>query len=330
MDLLYRIVDQVLAGDPQILLLFLTFSSVMLLVLGGVGLVGARDRVAQRLQDGAKVSPGKTNRKVTLRVGEHESLLHRLFRPLYQYVVPKDQKRYAVLRQRLMQAGYFGPSAMHFYFTVRVCLAVALPVLTAFTLPLALPDLELQSLLLTIVGTAFGGLYLPSLWVLLQIRKRQQAVREGFPDALDLLLVCVEAGLSLDAALNRVGTEIGRPHPVLGEHLRLISLELRAGKSRENALRNFSERVGIEDVRTLVTLLVQSENLGTSIAQALRVHAYEMRNKRVMRAEEKANMLPVKLSIPLVLCILPALMAVLMIPAVLRIMRLLLPTMGAG
>ena len=157
MDLLYRIVDQVLAGDPQILLLFLTFSSVMLLVLGGVGLVGARDRVAQRLQEGAKASPGMSKRKVTLRVGEHESLLHRLFRPLYQYVVPKDQKRHAVLRQRLMQAGYFGPSAMHFYFTVRVCLAVALPVLTAFTLPLVSRDIELQSLLLMIVGAALGG-----------------------------------------------------------------------------------------------------------------------------------------------------------------------------
>ncbi len=330
MDLVYRIVDQVLAGDPQVLLLFLTFSSVMLLVLGGVALAGGRDRVAQRLQGGAKASAGKTKRKVTLRVGERDSFLHRLFQPLYQYVIPKEQKRHVALRQRLMQAGYFGPSAMHFYFTVRACLAVVLPVLTVLTLPLVSQDIELQTLLLAIVGAALGGLYLPSLWVLLQIKKRQQAVREGFPDGLDLLLVCVEAGLSLDGALYRVGTEIGRPHPVLGEHLRLISLELRAGKSRDNALRNFADRVGIEDVRTLVTLLVQSENLGTSIAQALRVHAREMRNKRVMRAEEKANMLPVKLSIPLVLCILPALMAVLLIPAALRIIRMLLPTLGAS
>jgi tight adherence protein C len=137
-----------------------------------------------------------------------------------------------------------------------------------------------------------AGFYLPVIWVSRRVVRRQLAAREALPDATDLLLVCVEAGLSLGAALERVGREIGRAHPVLGQELAEVSRAIQAGKGREEALRDLADRLAVDEMNALVAMLVQTEALGTSLAQGLRVHAEDMRRKRFLRAEERANQLP--------------------------------------
>jgi len=221
-----------------------------------------------------------------------------------------------------------GSSAVSRYYTIRVVLSVGLPLIVVFAAPTLTQTASVQTVLLIGVLAGLIGLYFPHMWVSHRISTRQQEARDGFPDALDLLLICVEAGLGLNAALHRVGQEIGKAHPVLGTQFDIIGLELRAGMSRELALRNLAERLGIDEVKSLVAILIQSDTLGTSIAQALRVHAEDMRRRRMLRAEEKAHKLPVKLSFPLVGFILPCLILTILTPAIIRIVRVLLPTLG--
>jgi tight adherence protein C len=182
--------------------------------------------------------------------------------------------------------------------------------------------------MLLTAGFALAGLYLPGILISSRVEKRQRAIGEAFPDALDMMVVCVEAGLGLDAAFTRVGTQIAPAHPLLATELGMVALELRAGKSRADALRNFSKRVGLREVTSFVTLLLQSDALGTSVGQTLRIHSEEMRIHRMLRAEEMAHKLPVKLTIPLVLCILPVMFAAVMLPGMLTIARVIIPSLG--
>jgi tight adherence protein C len=161
-----------------------------------------------------------------------------------------------------------------------------------------------------------------------RIAYRKREIFESFPDALDLIIVCVEAGLGLDAALARVGEEMHMRSPILGEELHLINLELRAGSSRERALRNLALRTGVEDIDTLVAMLVQSDRFGTSVADSLRVHADGLRTKRRLRAEEAAAKIAVKLLFPLIFLIFPSMLLVLLGPAFISINRILLPTLS--
>jgi tight adherence protein C len=174
------------------------------------------------------------------------------------------------------------------------------------------------------------GLYVPSLFIRAKADRRERQIINAFPDALDLMLVCVEAGLALESAFDRVGKEMALTHPLLAEQLGTVVLELRAGRSREDALRRMAERTGADEIRAFATLLIQSTNLGTSVAQTLRVYASEMRERRRMRAEEKAHRLPVLLSVPLVACMLPVMIGVLMLPAVIRVIRVLVPALHGG
>jgi tight adherence protein C len=172
------------------------------------------------------------------------------------------------------------------------------------------------------------GFYLPNLWLRMKIAKREEKILEGFPDALDLMVVCVEAGTGLDASINRVGEEMKLSNKVLSDEFRLLSLELRAGKQRRDALKNLATRVGLEDVSSLVTLLIQTDRFGTSIAQALRVHSESMRTKRYQRAEELAMKLPVKLVFPLIVFIFPSIFIAVLGPAIIQIFRILLPRLA--
>jgi tight adherence protein C len=173
-------------------------------------------------------------------------------------------------------------------------------------------------------------LYLPAVFIAAKADRRQREIINGFPDALDLMLVCVEAGLGMDSAFARVGMEMVDSHPRLAEQFGAVVLELRAGRSHEDALRRMADRAGAEEIRAFATLLIQSSKLGSSIAQTLRVYAAEMRERRRMRAEEKAHRLPVLLSVPLVGCMLPVMIGVLMLPAVIRVIRQMVPAMTGG
>jgi len=307
------------------LVLVLAFLSVTLAVLATAGLVTTRGVLRRRLQaEGAVATP---HSELSLRLGECRSWFERLLKPLAEQLTPGENVRMGSMRMRLVQAGYMRPSALGTYYAVRLISAIVLPLLLVVLLPVLSKTMTVNQILMLGASAILTGLYLPPALLSKRIQGRQLEISEGFPDALDMMLVCVEAGLGLDAAINRVGQEIGKAHPVLGEQMELVGLEMRAGKPRQEALRNLADRTGVEEVRSLVTLLIQSDSLGASIAQSLRVHAEDMRARRMLKAEEKAHKLPVKLSIPLILCVLPSLMIVILSPAALRIMDTLLPNL---
>lgn len=234
------------------------------------------------------------------------------------------------LRQRLIAAGFTAPHAPRVYTLLRLVLVIALPVVVVSLYWLSGSSPSLTRIYFTAMIAAVMGLYLPSLFIRAKADRRQQEIVNAFPDALDLMLVCVEAGLGLEAAFSRVGMEMTSTHPRLAEQLGVVVLELRAGRSREDALRRMADRAGIDEIRAFSTLLVQSTKLGSSIAQTLRVYASEMRERRRMRAEEKAHRLPVLLSIPLVACMLPVMIGVLMLPAAIRVARAVVPALAGG
>jgi tight adherence protein C len=236
----------------------------------------------------------------------------------------------ASLRQKLIAAGYSAPFAPRVYTLVRLALVICLPILVLLSFWITGSSPSILKLYLSLVVAAAMGLYLPSLFIRAKADRRQQALINAFPDALDLMLVCVEAGLGLEASFSRVGMEMTASHPLLAEQFGSVVLELRAGRSHEDALRRMADRSGVDDIRAFCTLLIQSTKLGSSIAQTLRTYASEMREKRRMRAEEKAHRLPVLISIPLVACMLPTMIGVLMLPAVIRVVRAMLPALHGG
>jgi tight adherence protein C len=241
--------------------------------------------------------------------------------PMARLVVPKQEHMRSRVRRRLMNAGWRGEHAPIIYYGMKVLLAIALPVLTLLSTLILSADVRIPALILV----AAGGFLLPDVFVILRQRARKREIFNAFPEALDLMVVCVEAGLALDAAIGKVAAEIGHSSPELGDELHLATLELRAGVSRESALRNLAARTGVDDIDALVAMLIQADRFGTSIADSLRVHADGMRTKRMLRAEEAAQKLPVKLVFPVVFLIFPALFLVLLGPAVLTVMKLLLP-----
>jgi tight adherence protein C len=303
----------------------LVFASVALGVLGTAAMVTNRGSLRRRLQ--GEGAPSSARREISLRAGDGRSWLERLLKPLGQHLTPSDDVRVNSMRMRLVQAGYMQRSAVGTYCAVRLICAIALPLIILILMPLLSKNMSTNQLLVFGASAILIGLYLPPAVLSKKIEGRKLEIYEGFPDALDMMLVCVEAGLGLDAAINRVGHEIGKAHPILGEQMELVGLEMRAGKPRHEALRNLADRTGVDEVRSLVTLLIQSDALGSSIAQSLRVHAEDMRARRMLKAEEKAHKLPVKLSIPLILCVLPSLMIVILSPAALRIIDSLLPNL---
>jgi tight adherence protein C len=234
------------------------------------------------------------------------------------------------LRAKMIAAGYTSPYASRWYTLIRIVTTLSFPTLV---LTLALTSQNPPSLIkLYFMGaiSALFGLYIPNVWVSARADRRRSQITNGFPDALDLLLVCIEAGLGMEAAFDRVGREMAISHPLISEMLAMIVLEMRAGRSREEALRRMADRAQVDEIKAFVTLLIQSDKLGSSIGMTLRIYSAEMREKRRMRAEEKAHRLPVLLSIPLVACMLPVMIGVLMLPAAIRVIRQLIPAMGGN
>jgi tight adherence protein C len=243
---------------------------------------------------------------------------------------PEEGWEKSGLRTRFMNAGQRSAAAPLIYFGAKSLLAIGLPLVAYLGLAVAdaMPGLN-GTLLILLVVAAFGY-YLPNFILSHMVMVRQREIFESFPDALDLMTVCVEAGLGIEAALNRVAGDIAHKSEVLAEELGLVGLELRAGNDRERALRNLAARAGVEEVETWVAIMIQAERFGTSIAAALRVHSEMLRTKRRQRAEEAAAKIALKLLFPLIFCIFPSLMLVLLGPAFIQIYRVLLPTMGGG
>lgn len=234
------------------------------------------------------------------------------------------------LAKLLREAGYISPSAPRVYTLVRLMMIFLLP--GAYLLSVALQSEAPTALRMyfTCAFLALLGLYIPALFVRAKADRRRQEIINGFPDCLDLMLVCVEAGLGLESALDRVGREMATTHPLISGMLTETNLLMRAGATREDALRKLGEVAGVDEIKSFATLLIQSDKLGTSLAATLRVYSAEMRESRRLRAEEKAHRLPVLLSIPLVVFMLPTMIGVLILPAVIMSIRKILPSMGGG
>jgi tight adherence protein C len=236
---------------------------------------------------------------------------------------PRREEEVSQVRKILLQAGYDRADAPLILFGVKLCLTLLLPGLLVVYRLHALRSLPASSISFLFVLLAAVGYYAPTFWVQMKGWKRRQKILEGFPNALDLMVVCVEGGMGLDAAVHRVGEEMQLSNKVLSQEFRLVDLALRAGQSRQTALRSLGLRTNLEDVNNFVTLLIQTDRFGTSIAQALRVYADAMRTTRRQRAEELAAKLPVKLLFPLVFFIFPSLFVVIAGPAGIRIIRAL-------
>jgi tight adherence protein C len=220
-----------------------------------------------------------------------------------------------VLRRRMIQAGIYVPHAVAYFFLGRTAIAVVLATLAFLFLPLqGGPAFWLW------VGVAGTVGYLgPSMYIDKRIRARKAEHQAGFPDFMDLLVVCADAGLSMEASLDRVGRELSDSYPSLTANLHMTNLEIRAGRTMTDALEHLGDRLGIEEARSFSTLIQQSAELGSSITEALRVYSDDMRHKRLSRAEEKAYSLPVKLSLPMMICIFPVLFVVILLPVVVRL-----------
>ena len=228
--------------------------------------------------------------------------------------VPKSPKEMTLLRRRLTSAGYPGIDVVVIYSVVRIALPIA------FGLATLMLTTGPSSVVLAALAAMFGFM-VPEFWIARKTRLRQKVIRNGLPDALDLFIVCLEAGSSLDQAIVKASDELDIAYPPLAEELRYITTEIRAGKPRIEAFKNFAQRTRVDDVRSLVAMLVQTDRFGTSVAQALRTHAEQSRTIRRQRAEERAAKLSVKLVIPLVMFLFPALYVVVLGPAFIKIMR---------
>jgi tight adherence protein C len=242
--------------------------------------------------------------------------------------VPDAGYETSALRRRFLNAGVRGASAPMAYFGMKTVLALGFPILAYAVLTATRTSMQGYGLLGVLLLASAGGYYLPNYMLMKAILRRQREILDNFPDALDLMTVCMEAGLGPEAALNKVAEEVVHKSPTLSEELRLVNLELRAGASRERALRNLALRTGVDEVEGFVAMINQADRFGTSIAQSLRVHSDTVRTRRRQRAEETAAKIPLKLLFPLIFCIFPALMLVIMGPAVIQMIRVVLPTMS--
>jgi tight adherence protein C len=242
-------------------------------------------------------------------------------RPLTKLSVPEDGWEKSALRTRFMNAGWRNPAAPTLYFASKSGLALALPALAGVVLAFLPATPNGTGVLLVLLLFASCGYYLPNVVLARIAQRRKREIFETIPDALDLLTVCVEAGLSLERALVKVATEIHIKSVILAQELQLVLMEMRAGFSKEKALRNFSLRIGVDDIDALVAMLIQSERFGTSIGDALRVYSDNLRSKRRVIAEEAAAKIGLKLLFPLIFCIFPTLLMVLLGPAGIKIMR---------
>jgi len=318
MDALMDFFNDLNPANSSILLelsIFFVIGAISFLILG---LVQARTAVKERaarivLDERERVQ----NSKRSLRYSSLKAVTQLIEYTTKHYSSTNDEKM-KVLRRRLIQAGIYDPRAVGYFFFVRLTLAVGL----AVAVFLAHPLIALRSTTafwLFVIVAAIVGYVGPSVYIDRRITSRKLEHRAGFPDFMDLLVVCADAGLSMEAAFERIGREMGDSYPSLTANIHMTNLEIRAGRSLKDALERFADRLAIEEARAFAVLINQSIDLGSSITDALRVYSDDMRHKRLSLAEEKAYALPVKLSLPMMICIFPVLFVVILLPIFVRL-----------
>ena len=300
----------------SLIALALAFLAYALLALGLVKLFHQR-QINRRLQQTHSAQSTATVRE-PLQV-QQEGGWHALLVSMSKLSVPEGDWQNSQLKLKFIRAGFRGPTAAQTYFSIKTILTLVLPLLVALLIGVWSPATPYPRLALYAVSLAGIGYYLPDIYLGWMTRRRSDEMRDTLPDLIDLLVICTEAGLGMDGAINRVSLEIARSSKILAEEFNLAALEIRAGSGRSTALKNLALRINLEDLDGLVSMLVQADRFGTSVAESLRIQSEVMRMKRMQRAEEIAAKVPVKMLIPLIFFIFPALLSVLIGPAVIQI-----------
>ena len=291
-------------------LLAFVFATLIVAAIG-IRLAGARGDVIDRRL--AEVTGSADRQETGQRFQSIKSAVQK-----FGSKVPVSPSEMGKVRMRLVQAGYRGAEAVPIFYGIRMAIAIGTFLLLATPLVFR-PNVPIG------LGGSLLGYVLPGIALAKMAKKRQKKIQLALADALDLMVVSVEAGLGLDQAILRVGDELSFAHPDLSEELRLVNIELRAGKGRTDALRNLADRTGLEDIASLTAMLIQTDKFGTSVAQSLRVHCETLRTKRRQRAEEAAAKTGVKMVFPLVFCIFPAIWVVTIGPAAIKFVEVLVP-----
>jgi tight adherence protein C len=312
METIFAFFQSLTAGSEAQSTLFVltTGATVFLFALGIAFLVlAALDPVRRRLN--AMAGDARPD-------SEFAARLLQILEPVNRFLMPTKGRDRTQMERKLMYAGLRSPNALPLFYAIKTGLALGL-LLAVLASSAWLPQWSAQKIIFYAMLAAFLGLVIPNYVLNHMVERRQKRLRDGFPDALDLLVVCVEAGLGLTAAIQRVSDELRFSHPDLGTEFARVTAEMRAGIEREAALKALAYRTGLEDIRGLVSLLVQTLKFGTSIGDTLRVYAEEFRDKRMQRAEELAAKIGTKLIFPLVFCLFPSFFIVAIGPAVVRI-----------
>ena len=312
------ILGEVFGDRATMMLALLVFLATAVLTFGIMLCVRARGAIRRRAAGIAEASSAVDDRS-SLRASSLKAVQRLLDYAGKHYAVSeKDKGEGKVLRRRLMQAGILDERAVAYFFIARTALAIGLAAAVFILMPFIVSVNASMFWLAIIVGGIVGYVG-PSIYIDRRIAKRRNEHRSGFPDFMDLLVVCADSGLSMEASLERVGREIGDSYPSLCTNIHMANLEIRAGRAMTEALEHLGDRLGLEEARSFSTLIAQSAELGSSITDALRVYSDDMRHKRLSRAEEKAYSLPAKLAIPMMICIFPVLFVVILLPVAVRL-----------
>lgn len=295
-----------------------------LLLLGGLGLALMVAVIPFLLQKSAepfdKLKALRQNSQATVKGGKELRISDKSdkLEKFATFLEPQDVETMTASRMKLLRAGYKAKNAVRTFHFAQFSLGLGfLGLGLAYALITKMQqEVTTQFMIMSTIGPGAAGYYLPQYWVQRRVQKRQNEIVQGFPDALDLMLVCVEAGQSLDQSINRIAKESRAGYPALAEEFEMVAQEVKAGKERVAVLKDMSERIGVADISSFVTTLVQSATFGTSMSEALRVYSLEMRDKRVMKAEELANKLPTKLTLGTMLFTLPPLLIILIGPSI--------------
>jgi tight adherence protein C len=294
------------------LLVFLTAGILTFSLMAAVRVRGAVKRRASRIIDEDRRRPARSLRHSSAKA------VTRLIEYTSKHYATSDEDGTKVLRQRLIQAGVYDSRGVAYFFLVRTGLAIGLAAAVFLFLPMVRPGTDAGLWLMVMVGGVVGYVG-PSMYIDRRIAARRVEHQSGFPDFMDLLVVCADSGLSMEAALERVGRELGESYPSLSANIHIANLEIRAGRNLKEALERFADRLALDEARAFATLINQSIDLGSSITDALRVYSEDMRHKRLSRAEEKAYALPAKLSLPMMVCIFPVIFVVILLPVIVRL-----------
>jgi len=317
MDAVFEFLMQISGGNSTLVVSAFVFLSAAALAFGLMAVANVRFAVKRRASE---ISSG------TAKSADDPNSLRYASKVAAQRLIDYTTKNYSTentgetkeLRRRLLQAGLLDPRAPGLFFLARAVAAIAFGIVAFLLAPMMLSPESSMFWPMVLMGSIFGY-FTPSVYLSRRIAGRQVEHRAGFPDFMDLLVVCADAGLSMEAALDRVGRELADSYRSLSANVHMATLEMRAGRTLSETLDHLADRLGLEEARSFATLLQQSEKLGSSLTEALRVYSDDMRHKRLSRAEEKAYSLPAKLSVPLTLCVFPVVIIVIMLPVYVKL-----------